>query len=56
MNRYDVMEIGKHCFDTHEAHRHKIDEHNNLHLMDENFEDIFVYKKDRWDWFRVVKE
>jgi hypothetical protein len=36
--------------------KHQIDQHNNLHLMDDNYEDILVFKADMWEWFKVVEE
>lgn len=36
--------------------RHQIDEHNNLHLMDESYSDIVVFKHDQWNKFVVRSE
>ena len=56
MKIYDILQVGEHCYGSYEAYRHQIDQHNNLHLMNENYEDILVIKGDRWIWFRVEEK
>ena len=53
---YDILQVGEHCFGSYKACRHKIDQHNNIHLMDENNEDILIFKGDRWVWIRIKEE
>jgi len=36
--------------------RHQIDEHNNLHLMDEQFNDFVVYKNTEWIKFKILEK
>jgi hypothetical protein len=51
---YDVMDCGCNHYTTYKTPtRHRIDEHNNLHLMDDNFEDLIVVKATQWLWFRI---
>jgi hypothetical protein len=51
---YDVMDMNKDRYSTFQTPtRHKIDQHNNLHLMDDSYEDIMVIKSDQWAWFRI---
>jgi hypothetical protein len=38
-----------------EAIRHKIDEHNNLHLMG-SYNDILVIQANWWSWFKVEEK
>lgn len=52
---YDVMSSdGGGQYRTYKTPtRHQIDQHNNLHLMDDNFEDLMVIKAGNWEWFRI---
>jgi len=52
---YDVMaKDGGGQYRTYQTPtRHQIDQHNNLHLMDDNFEDLMVIKANQWTWFRI---
>jgi lauroyl/myristoyl acyltransferase len=51
---YDVMDKDcKHYATYKTPTRHQIDTHNNLHLMNDSFEDLIVIKAEQWTWFRI---
>jgi hypothetical protein len=54
---YRVLERRASMFTTFDGiTKHQIDQHNNLHLMNDNYEDVFVFKADMWEWFRVEEK
>ena len=57
MKIYKVLERRANMFTTFKGiAKHSIDQHNNLHLMNDNYEDVFVYKADCWEWIKVDEE
>lgn len=53
---YDILKTNEIHYTTYVADKHQIDQHNNLHLLDENYEDIVVFKNDQWNWFKIKIE